>query len=222
MGSECPRRMGRRSRGILHRGRRHPRPRQVLTLGRMVVRENHDPVRTLYRDSLAVKFPVRDSRGAIVGIGGFTQDITERKRAENALRQSEARLRHAGRMAKFGTWLWTADLPDGWEDGRSDYSAEGAAILGREPVEVAIGTVDYCARIVHPDDEDRVRAFWARMRDRGVLTYSIAYRIVRPDGEVRDVLDFAENTYDDLGRLVSTAGTIQDITELKRMEERRR
>src|SRR5262249_8903585 len=151
---------------------------------------------------------------------------TDRKRLEVKLNEhesrfrvlldSETRLRNAGRMAKFGDWLWFADAPGGWAGGRSEYSPEAAAILGRDPADLALGTTDYCARIIHPEDGERVRSFCERIDEQHDDKYSVEYRIVRPDGEIRTVLEFAENTYDAAGRIVRTAGTIQDVTELRR------
>src|SRR5262249_33189610 len=65
----------------------------VLARGEPMAFEHCDPVLSSYRDSSTVRFPIRDDAGRIVAIGGITQDVTESKRAERALRESEARLR---------------------------------------------------------------------------------------------------------------------------------
>src|SRR5262249_21267566 len=133
--------------------------------------------------------PELDAAGRPQRLLGVVQDITDQKRAMDALRESETRLRHAGRMAKFGHWLWTADVPGGWADGRSEYSAEAAAILGRDPADLTMGTLEYYERIMHPEDVERFRSICERVSSDP--SYSMQYRIVRPDGEIRHVLEFA-------------------------------
>src|SRR5262249_15592409 len=60
----------------------------------------------------------RDADGQARRLVGTVQDITDQKRAEAALRESEARLHRAGRMAKFGHWKWTANGPHDGGTGR--------------------------------------------------------------------------------------------------------
>jgi PAS domain S-box-containing protein len=67
--------------------------REVLATGNAVAREVELPGRTRYQWSLEIEFPIRDAADRIVSIGGFAVDITEQKKAELALRESEARLR---------------------------------------------------------------------------------------------------------------------------------
>ena len=166
-----------------------------------------------------VSEPELDAKGKPYRLFGVVQDITDQKRAAGILAESEMRLRQAGRMAKFGHWLWIADVPGGWANGRSEYSMEAAAILGRAPADLTMGTVQHCEQVVHPEDRERLRIAYEQVsRDK---TYTLEYRIVRPDGEVRDVLEFSENTFDTDGRTVSTIGTAQDVTDRKNMEEQR-
>jgi PAS domain S-box-containing protein len=164
--------------------------------------------------------PELDEAGRPVRLIGIVQDVSDRKRAAEALRESEARLREAGRLARFGYWHWTARAPGTWDIGVSQYSPEGAAILGRDPAELDLGTVEYCERIVHPNDRDWMLRFCYDV-SHGDETYKVEYRAVRPNGEVRNVLEFAENTYDASGLIVSTSGSIQDVTEHRRLEEQR-
>jgi len=138
-------------------------------------------------------------------------DITERKRAEAALHESEARLANAQRIAHLGNWV-----RDYFND-TLEWSDEVFRIFGHAPRAFAprkIDLVDAC----HPDDRD---ADAAAMR-RAIETrsrYQNDHRIIRPDGEVRWVHQEGEVDYDEAGQPRRTFGTIQDITDAKRTEE---
>jgi PAS domain S-box-containing protein len=66
---------------------------EVLETGGVVVHEEHQPSLDAYRWSIVIRFPIRDASGAVAIVGGFALDITERKRAEAALKASEQRFR---------------------------------------------------------------------------------------------------------------------------------
>src|SRR5262249_13355882 len=105
-----------------------------------------------------------------------------------------------------------------WTGGPSRYSSEGATILGYDAAELVISNADFYERIVHPDELARLRAIGERVARRREPGYSVEYRIVRPDGAVRDLQEIGENVFDASGRIVAAAGTIQDVTERKRLE----
>ena len=137
----------------------------------------------------------------------------QKKRAEDALRLSEASLAEAQRIAGLGNWDWdivTNELL--WSD-------EIFRIFGWEPQ--AFGaTYETFIGFVHPDDKGLVTT----AVDEALVnnSYSIDHRIVLPSGEVRYVHEQAEVAYDDSGTPVRMIGTVQDITELKQLEEERK
>ena len=79
--------------------------REVLESGRSVVHEEFQPSLDAYQWSLVVRFPIRDAKGEVAVVGGFALDITERKRAEEALKASEARLAAFMEHAPVGMYL---------------------------------------------------------------------------------------------------------------------
>ena len=142
---------------------------------------------------------------------GFIQDVTERERAQRALRESEAQLGEAQRIARVGSWVWDA------QTNALQWSDEHYRIFGIEPVGSEITYDQFLAR-VHPDDRTRVIEIADTMRASGEFG-SIEYRIVRPDGETRFVRAWSEAVFegDQIPRLMR--GAAQDITERVRAEQ---
>ena len=66
--------------------------REVLATGRTLFHEEYQPSLDAYQWSIVIRFPIRDAQGKVSVVGGFALDISERKRAEAALKASEARL----------------------------------------------------------------------------------------------------------------------------------
>ena len=141
-------------------------------------------------------------------------DITERRRVDAALRQSEARYR---RIAEGLTdYQYSVDI----EDGRAVETTQGPAcarVTGYTAEEYAADPYLWI-QMVTPEDRDRVREH-ARLVLAGEDVPSIEHRIVRKDGAVRWVSDTAILLKDASGRLLSYDGVILDITERKRAEE---
>jgi diguanylate cyclase (GGDEF)-like protein/PAS domain S-box-containing protein len=139
------------------------------------------------------------------------RDISERKRVEEALRSSERRLAAAQQLVHVGSWEHLM------EEDRFHWSDELYRILGFAPGAVE-PTYETFMEHVHPDD----RGFLQKTVDEAISARkqpTVECRIVKPDGEVRDVLCQYEIEYGEGGELLRTAGALQDITERKRTEE---
>jgi len=153
-----------------------------------------------------------DESGRPVRMVGTVQDVTEQMQAEKALRQSEARLIEAQRIAHLGNWDWDIVTNELW------WSDEVSHIFGLTSQEFG-ATYDTFLAPVHPDDRELV----GRTVDQALYEdqpYNIAHRIVLPDGAERIVHTQAEVTCDESGRPVRMVGTVQDVTARVRLEER--
>ncbi len=136
---------------------------------------------------------------------------TERKRVEEALRESEENLADAQRIARLGSWEWDIVENDvHWSD-------EIYRIFGLTPREFG-ATYEAFLASVHPDDragvEEAVRSALEQRKP-----YGIDHRIVLPDGRERVLHEQGEVTFDAAGGPVRMVGTTQDITERIRAEE---
>ena len=135
----------------------------------------------------------------------------EFEKAYSSLKESEKGLAEAQRMARLGNWDWniiTNELH--WSD-------EIYRIFGRAPQEFG-ATYDAFLSFVHPEDRDYVNN--AVLEALNGKTYNIDHRIILPTGEERIVHEQGEVLFDEKKTPVRMRGTVQDITELKRAEEK--
>ena len=140
------------------------------------------------------------------------RDVTERKLAEETLRRSQEWLERAQAVAHVGSWVSGVDAR-----AKLEWSAETLRIFGLD--ESAFdGRAETFFGIVHPEDLAAVQEA-SRAAIAGEAPYSIDHRIQRADGSVRWVHEDADVLRDEQGRATSLIGTVQDITDRRRLEE---
>ncbi len=160
-----------------------------------------------------------DQMGRKVRSLGTIQDVTERVQAEQALRDNEAHLAEATRIAQLGHLVWNE------VDETLIYcSEECARIYGLSVDKMMPGRIDdqWDFTTIYPDDLETYRkvAYTDYVANPEAVHHE--YRIVRPGGEVRYIHLDMEPVFDAAGILVRSTCTMQDITERKRSEARLR
>ena len=150
----------------------------------------------------------RDAGGNVIRMAGSESDITERKRIEQALRDSQADLNRAQSVGQIGSWRLNIQRNAlQWSD--ESYRIHGIAAGTPLAYETFLATV-------HPDDRAYVDRMWkAALRG---APYDIEHRLV-VNGTVKWVRERAELEFDGQGRVLGGFGTVQDITGLKQAEQ---
>jgi PAS domain S-box-containing protein len=151
--------------------------------------------------------------GASQGIC-FALDLTASKRVEQSLRQNEEYLAEAQRLTHTGSWAFDASAEKVvyWSD-------EMFRIYGRDPRRESLPTYDELVRLVHPDDRDGFKKAVERgLHDKAEMTFD--YRTVTADGTVKCLRSTRRAALDKAGTVVETVGTLVDVTERKRAEQR--
>ena len=142
---------------------------------------------------------------------GIVQDVTARKREQEALSQSQARLQMAVEAGQMGDWEW--DIAHGkvhWSPGLEALHGLAPGMFG--------GTFEDFQRDVHPDDRERVLAAIARcLEERG--DYRVEYRILKPDGAVAWIEARGKLVVDADDQPQLMTGICMDITSRKQAEE---
>jgi len=159
-------------------------------------------------------FAVKGDDGKPTGVAAIVKDITERKRTEEALQTSAARLQSAIDAADVGTWM--VDLRTGRETRDSGLNR----MLGLQPIESSQPVEEFFSR-VHPEDQPACRQAWEQAIATGRV-YDVVHRILRPNGEVRWLHGRGRAVRDSEGNPIHVVGACVDLTEQRNMEQQLR
>ena len=153
-----------------------------------------------------------DDSGEITEIQSVGRDITKRKRAEEALQKSEASLKKAQEISHFGDW--ELDV----QSYKATWSDEMYRLFGYEPGEITPKFITVLSA-VHPDDKEMVENTYAGSLKTGE-SFDIEFRGVIKNGIERVLHTMCDVRVDDSGKPVYMHGTVHDVTERKRAEEK--
>jgi PAS domain S-box-containing protein len=161
------------------------------------------------RDWLLNYYPLLDRDDQVLGLNVMVQEITEHKRSEEALKNSQERLKLALEASQLGMWYW--DL----ESDVLSWDKQCKALFGLSP-ETQM-SYQVFLEALHPEDRERTdQAVNQSIHDQ--TRYNIEYRTLWLDGTVHWIAARGHCTYDDAGRAIWMMGVALDITERKRSE----
>ncbi|MDY7225964.1 sensor histidine kinase [Hyalangium rubrum] len=161
--------------------------------------------------------PERGPDGEVVSVAGMALDISERRRAEEELRESETRYRLATLATSDALWDWNIATNE------VHWSENIHRILGMEQEEVD-PALEWWVERVHPEDRERVLSGLLRFIDEGEAHWVDEYRFRRWDGSYIIVSDKGYAVRGANGRAYRMVGALEDITQRRvaEQEERRR
>jgi PAS domain S-box-containing protein len=185
----------------------------VLNGGQVIQQQETVPLEDGEHYYLAFKFPLKDAAGDCL-LGGMSVDITELKRAEDALRQSEERFRLATRAVAGMVYDWDVKTGD-------VYRSEGLyRLIGIHPEDTP-PTQAWWSERIHPDDLARIGTTWNSMLAGRNDCYDFEYRVRHEDGSWVELWDQGYLIRDEHGQLIRVVGSTTDITDRKRAEAER-
>jgi two-component system sensor kinase FixL len=164
-----------------------------------------------YRTFVARAAPRRDGEGRIIRWYGFTEDITEQKKAAAARREAEERYRLAAKATNDA--IWDLDLVRN----HIEWTASETAFFGYPDSEEMTSLAWWEDRI-HPEDRNRVTRSLDAAVEGKQTHWTESYRFLKADGEYADVFDQGFIIRDEAERAVRAVGAMADITQLRRAE----
>lgn len=178
----------------------------------LIDRNVHKNGQTIWFASSGI--PLLDEKGNLLGYRGVSMDITERKQAEEALRESRRALFTL--MSNLPGMAYRCHNDEDWT---MEFVSQGAlALTGYTAEELMQSARVSYAQIIHPDDRNAV---WDAVQTalKARQPFQIIYRIITATGGENWVWEKGQGVYSEQGELVALEGFIADITERKRAEE---
>ncbi len=158
-------------------------------------------------------FPIRDAAGTVFRIAGSARDVTQRKGAEQRLRESEARFHAAAQAIADVLWDWDLAADRLW------WSESFETVFGYPAEELAPGPESWTSRI-HPEDRERVETGIRKAIAEKRAQWSDTYRFMHKDGRIRYVEDRGRLILDEDGQAVRLVGGVRDVSAEREAEER--
>lgn len=163
-------------------------------------------LQTLLRETVQVK-----TRDLTTTIGSLQAEVVERMSVEKALRESNERFQQL--TETISDVFWLMDMAEV----RLLYISPAYETVWGRSCKSLYADPHSWLDAVHPDDHERALAFFDQ--DINENRYDAEYRIIRPDGSIREIWDRGYITRDETGRIYRIAGLASDITEKKRLQE---
>jgi len=165
---------------------------------------------SLLTDEMTIT-PVLDKNGVVRNFIALNHDITERKRERDALSENEQLLSNTQKFAHIGSFnLFLNSKELRWSD-------ELYHILGLQKDTFKV-TAESFMNCIHPDDRNSMQN-WIRKTSSGINTEDLDFRIVKPDGSIRNIYGSGKLQSDTDGKPHHIIGSAQDITERKNIEK---
>ncbi|MEQ9815238.1 MAG: PAS domain S-box protein [Azospirillaceae bacterium] len=159
--------------------------------------------------------PVADETGRTAHFVAIERDVSERKRIELALRESDERFRLVSQVTNDVVWDWDLGRNVIW------WSEGMRTVLGHDPAALSPSEETWLS-LVHPDDRDRVRTSTHGALSGDDVQWADEYRMLKADGSWALVADRGFIRRDAAGKAVRMIGSMTDITEQREMQERLR
>ncbi len=142
----------------------------------------------------------------------FFTDVTEQKKAEKALKDSEAALNRAQEIGQLGSFTWNL------ANNEITCSDNMCRIAGVDPEEVQDIMASVLTKMIHPDDSEEIHRQFALMVHEK-RTWPLQFRIIRPDGDIRHLETVSRFIFDDNGEPEFCIGVHHDVTDRKKSVE---